>query len=101
SDPDSAIETVGWNATVRCKIGSSRPGRVRAPSSSVPAKQRPVYFSSVGWTDATVHRLEALREADSVVGPAIVESDFTSIVIDPDIHARRDAMGTLVVDISE
>jgi N-methylhydantoinase A len=100
NDPVSAIETVGWNATVHCKIGSSRPGRIHAPSSAVPPKQRPVYFAGIGWTDAVVHRFEALTEADVVLGPAIVESDFTSIVIDPDIRARRDAMGTLVIDIS-
>ncbi|MEP2925046.1 MAG: hydantoinase/oxoprolinase family protein [Bauldia litoralis] len=98
-DPASAVETVGWNATVRCKIGADRPGRIRVPDSFEALARRPVYFAGTGWTDAVVHRFEALTEADTVTGPAIVESDFTSVVIDPDISARRDAMGTLVVDL--
>lgn len=99
-DPTSAIETVGWNATVRCRIGASRPGRVKASSSLELPARRPVYFTGVGWTDAAVHRFETLTEADRVLGPAIVESSFTSVVIDPGVHARRDAMGSLVADLS-
>ena len=98
-DPTSAIETVSWNATVRCRIGASEPGRVRAVRSAAALARRPVYFGGSGWADAAVHRFEALDEADTVTGPAVVESDFTSIVIDPGYTARRDAMGTLVVDM--
>ncbi|MCB1496561.1 MAG: hydantoinase/oxoprolinase family protein [Bauldia sp.] len=98
-DPTSAIETVGWNATVRCKIGADRPGRIRVPASFEPLARRRVYFAGPGWTDTAVHRFEALAEADTIVGPAVVESDFTSVVIDPGTTARRDAMGTLVIDL--
>ncbi len=100
SDPGSAIETVGWIATVRCKIGASKPGRIHAdiPAAEAIAK-RPVYFPGIGWTDAAIHRFEALAEADAITGPAIVESAFTSVVIDPGVTARRDAMGTLVADL--
>lgn len=99
SDPDSAIETVGWNATVRCRIAGDAPGRIVVPETFEPLARRPVYFSGTGWTDAAVHRFEALGPSDRVAGPAIVESDFTSVVIDPGVTARRDAMGTLVVDM--
>jgi len=98
-DPTSAIETVGWNATVRCKIGASSVGRVHVPSGLGALARRPVYFSGPGWVDAAVHRFELLTEADRIVGPAIVESDFTSIVIDPGVPARRDDRGTLVIDL--
>ena len=99
ADPNSAIETVGWNATVRCRIGASELGRVRVPADLGALARRQVYFSGIGFVDAAVHRFELLTEADVVAGPAIVESDFTSIVIDPGIRARRDALGTLVIDV--
>ena len=98
-DPTSAIETVGWNATARCRIGSSEPGRVRDVPSAATLARRPVYFGGTGWSDAAVYRFEALTGDDAVVGPAVVESAFTSIVIDPGYTARRDATGTLVIDM--
>ena len=76
-----------------------RPGRIRVPASLEPLARRQVYFTGKGWTDTAVHRFEALTEADRIVGPAVVESDFTSVVIDPGTTARRDAMGTLVIDL--
>jgi len=100
SDPGSAIETVGWIATVRCRIGTSEPGRIAAdtgPAETV--RRRPVYFTGTGWTDAAVYRFEALTPDEAITGPAIVESGFTSVVIDPGVTARRDAMGTLVADL--
>lgn len=99
NDPDSAIETVGWNATARCRIGSSRLGRLRGSTDGAAMVQRRVYFPVDGWINANVHRFETLTEDDIVAGPAIVESDFTSIVIDPGVSARRDARGTLTIDL--
>ena len=46
-----------------------------------------------------VFRFEAIPEGVTIAGPAIVESSFTSIVIDPGASARRDALGTLVIDV--
>ncbi|MCP4379849.1 MAG: hydantoinase/oxoprolinase family protein [Hyphomicrobiales bacterium] len=99
NDPTSAIETVGWNATVRCRIGAPHLGRLNTPVDMSAMLQRQAYFAGLGWVDAAIHRFEALTEADTVIGPAIVESDFTSIVIDPGVTARRDQRGTLVIDI--
>jgi hypothetical protein len=35
-----------------------------------------------------------------VKGPAIVESGFTSVVIDPGSFARKDPSGCLVIDVA-
>jgi len=37
----------------------------------------------------------------TIHGPAIIESDFTSIVIEPSSNAVRDTMGNLVIDVTE
>ena len=49
--------------------------------------------------EVQVHRFEAIPAGVEIVGPAIVESSFTSIVIDPGARATRDALGTLVIDV--
>ncbi|RFC68677.1 hypothetical protein DY251_06875 [Mesorhizobium denitrificans] len=66
-------------------------------SARLPA--RAVRFLGTGWLDAEVWRLEAIPEAQSIHGPAIIESDFTSIVVDPGAVARRDASGNLIISI--
>ena len=46
-----------------------------------------------------VFRFEMIPADATIVGPAIVESRFTSIVIDPGATAVRDDLGTLVIDV--
>jgi N-methylhydantoinase A len=99
SDPNSAIEMVGWNAEVRCQIGSGQPGRLSAPAGKAKLPARRVRFQQEGWQEVAVHRFEMLAEGVLIDGPAIVESGFTSIVIDPDARAARDRSGTLVIEL--
>jgi N-methylhydantoinase A len=100
SDPASPIETVGWNAEVRCRIGSNAPGRVRSAGASASLPSRRVRFLSVpAPREVDVFRFESLPAGRRIVGPAIVESSFTSIVIDPGATAVRDALGTLVIEV--
>jgi N-methylhydantoinase A len=60
---------------------------------------RRVRFTSIDWREVDVWRFEALPIGAQIAGPAIIESDFTSIVIDPGAAAVRDAAGSLVIDI--
>jgi N-methylhydantoinase A len=99
SDPGAEVETIGWNATIRCRIGSPVPGRLEAPASAAAMPARRVYFAATGWVEAKVHRFETLAEIEAVTGPAIVESSFTSVVVEPGAHARRDAGGTLIIAV--
>ena len=101
SDPHSPIETVGWSATIRCRIGSPCAGRIRAAPTEGEFADRRVYFGATGWIDAKVQGFEKLSDGDVLEGPAIVESSFTSIVIDPGARARRDATGALIIDVGE
>jgi N-methylhydantoinase A len=99
SDTHADIETVSWNAEVRCRIGSSVPGRLAKDSRPPKLASRPVHFIGTGWIEADVWRLESIPEGQELDGPAIVESDFTSIVIDPGARAWRDDTGNLVIHV--
>jgi N-methylhydantoinase A len=99
NDPQSPIEMIGWSATIRCRIGSPRAGRVIPGDAQSSIPDRRVYFHPSGWARANVHRLETLEPDLVVAGPAIVESGFTSVVIDRGASARKDRTGCLVIDV--
>jgi N-methylhydantoinase A len=99
SDPRAQIETVTWNAEVHCRIGDGEPGRLPLDARSPILGSRPVRFVGTDWLEAQIYRLESVGKQMQIAGPAIVESDFTSIVIDPGATAWRDEYGNLVIDV--
>ncbi len=99
SDPGSGIEVVGWTATVKCRLRESESGTlVAADVSTAIEDTRKAYFSGTGFVDAAVHRFETMRVGETLAGPAIVESPFTTVVIDPGATAERRASGSLSID---
>ena len=99
SDPHSPIEAVGWSAEVRCRVASADPGRLAAGDGRRALPSRRVRFAA-GWCDAPVHRFESLPDGAEIAGPAMVESGFTSIVLDPGARAVRDALGSLIIEVT-
>jgi N-methylhydantoinase A len=99
-DPESGIEIVGWHARARCRL---RDGAAAALASSVggagraPAATRRVHFPGSGPAEAAVRRFEAMAPDEALAGPAIIESSFTTVVLDPGATARRSASGSLVI----
>ncbi|WP_137389884.1 hydantoinase/oxoprolinase family protein [Rhodoligotrophos defluvii] len=66
-------------------------------SAPPPRTTRRVYFG--GWHETPIHDRQALQPGMVVPGPAIVEQADTTIVIEPDMAARVDAYGNLLVEI--
>ena len=97
-DSDSLVEMVGWSATVRCQLGTFGSRRLRHLNGSedLPST-RPVYFAEHGEVDATLHRFEALPQGQVHTGPAIIESPFTTVVIDPGVTFEHSGNGSLVI----
>jgi N-methylhydantoinase A len=60
---------------------------------------RRAVFPGLGAVDAPVFRLGALVPDSVHAGPSIVETPFTSIVIDAGARFQRRASGSLVVDL--
>ena len=98
SDPASEIELVTWRARVRCRLRESGSGRLvaGAPEARIESGRR-VYFADAGWVEAAVRRFEAVE--GEVMGPAIIESSFTTVVVDPGAVARRTAAGSLSITV--
>jgi N-methylhydantoinase A len=60
--------------------------------------KRPVRFSRAGWTDTRVLDAAAVGAA-AVAGPAILESDDSTVVIPPGATVARDSAGHLVATL--
>ncbi len=98
ADHGSAIEFVSWRASVRCALRDGAALRVAAPTGRPSIKEsRQIYFPETGQIDARVVEFDGMAEGETVEGPAIIESSFTTVVVDPGAIAERRASGSLVV----
>ena len=100
SDRSSAIVFIGWTAHVSCRL-RAHAGFQLEEERSARSKQarRRAYFGTTGWLDVDIRRFEALKTGEEVAGPAIVESAFTSVVIDPGAIGVRRASGSLSIEV--
>jgi N-methylhydantoinase A len=97
-DPDSAVEVIAWRASVRCKASSDTDlilSQNNVHSSGT--RSRRAYFASGGWAEVPVFEFRDLTVDRQVLGPAIVESPFTSIVVEPGATFTRTASSNLVL----
>ncbi len=99
NDPRSGIEVVGWTASVKCRLRESESASLaeREFRTSVDGT-RQVYFAETGHVDATVRRFEAMKVGETLAGPAIIESPFTTVVVNPGATAERRASGSVSID---
>jgi N-methylhydantoinase A len=96
SDPGSVVEIVGWSATVRCRLRAGEFGRLAVPPRTGRPATRKAYFSGPGWVDVPVMAIEAVSVTDAK-GPALIESPFTTVVVDPGATFRLTDQGNLIV----
>ena len=82
SDPESPIEIIGFAIRASGGIRSEPMGRVHWPDKDSPAGTREIYLLGAGKKCATVYRADLMRREVRYSGPAIIESPFTSIVLD-------------------
>ena len=70
---------------------STGSGRDGGESAASPVGSRRVYLGE--WTEASTYAADSLTPGTEIAGPAILESDFTTILVWPGDHARVDSMG--------
>jgi N-methylhydantoinase A len=100
SEPDSRIEIVTWRARVRVPIQDISDRRLaRRSGNGRTAERRRIHLEAAGWIDAAIVDFEALDDGARFSGPTIVESSFTTVVVDVGVQARKTARGTLALDL--
>jgi N-methylhydantoinase A len=107
-DDYSAVDVVGLRARITVPVaagadlrlaGESAIGAATAQSPARPSPicERSIYFPGHGHVTAVVRTLESMIEGEPISGPAVIESRFSTIVLDPGACAQRHADGSLVV----
>ncbi len=98
-DEGSFIEIVGWTAEVTCRLSEAKELRLAVPRSLDTRTSRRAWFAGTGWSEVPVRRFETLAPGAMLKGPAIVENDYTTVIIDPGATAERRPSGSLVIDV--
>jgi len=97
-DQRSPVEIINLRARVQCSLESRFEGRVESSIRRAGgASARSMYFSDAGRVDGAVWRLEELAEGQVIRGPAVVESPFSTVVINPGGAATLRPSGSLVL----
>jgi N-methylhydantoinase A len=69
------------------------------PAGTADARRRRVWLAH-GWTDLDVFDFTTLAPDQTLAGPALVESETTTILLRPGDAARFDARGWLTIEVA-
>lgn len=98
-DEASQVELIGLRARVRCFARPHAPFLLKSVAlEDGPARTRRVYFAGDGWVETPVLRWDAIPADTDFAGPALIESPFTTVVVDPPARFRRSAAGALLIE---
>ncbi|MBC7702587.1 MAG: hypothetical protein H7274_01410 [Rhodoferax sp.] len=102
--PQESTQIVNVRLRVRARAGEAIEVRadrispaVRERADAVVGQRRVFFGPRWGWRDTPVVRRETL---DATTGPLVIEEYDTTIVIPPDALVRRDATGSVHIDLS-
>ena len=96
NDPDSIVEMVGWTSSVSCRLRKNIGSRLREIEAKSITKSREIYFDGAEVT-TPVYPLQSIPVSLATDGPAIIETPFTTIVIDPAARFYRSEHGSVMI----
>ncbi len=97
-DVGSAVDFIGWRAVARAQVSTGRLGRLKSGKKSHRAAvRREACFDGQRMIKVPIHHFDALDSASRIKGPAIIESPYTTVVIEAGAVARVSRGGSLVV----
>lgn len=97
SDPESPIEIVSLSARVYCRLRDGDLRRLDGVAHAPTRAMRRAYFPQTSWVQTEVLRSSDLKAELSGAGPAIIESPYTTIVINPGARFRVANNGSILV----
>ena len=98
-DESAPVEIVTWRAHVRCSLRRYEAAGARAePSRRTVVAERKAYFPGLGPVQTPVRALESIGAGERLVGPLIVESPVTTVVLDERAALERLPSGSLLLD---
>jgi len=100
-DRRAGIEILSWRAKAHCTLVEPTKFHVATPNGRTEQDgTRLVHFAEVGPVNASVRDFAAMACDEQISGPAIVESNLTTVVLDPNSHAKRTVNGDLLITVS-
>lgn len=97
-DPASPIEFVGWTAAVSSPMRHSTLGKLQSSRETIrPETQRQAFFSDSGAVSVPIVNAKALPLDKVMQGPAIIETSFSTIVVDPRASYWQTSTGSLLI----
>jgi N-methylhydantoinase A len=99
-DRGADIEFVNWRVRVACNLRREALGCVgEGEAGPSPAQKRRAWLAG-GRLEVPVFGFQTLTPNRLLEGPAIVETAFTTIVVDSDSAFRLDPAGNLIVELN-
>jgi N-methylhydantoinase A len=86
----AAIGRLPQPQLTRSEAGLARPAK--------PVGERPTYLGA--WVPTAVYRLEQLAPGETLSGPAVIDGDYTTVLLPPECYAEVDPWGGLSIDVS-
>ena len=100
-DRRAGIEILIWRAKAHCTLVEPTKFHVATPNGRTEQDgTRLVHFAEVGPVNASVRDFAGMACDEQISGPAIVESNLTTVVLDPNSHAKRTVNGDLLITVS-
>ncbi|MFB8343843.1 hydantoinase/oxoprolinase family protein [Brucella cytisi] len=96
-DNSSHVEFITWIARVRCRFRDGALGRLSGGAAVERPIHRPCYFSGHGTVDTAIMSAANVRAGEEYRGPAIFETPFTTIVVDPTSSFSLTDAGSVLV----
>jgi N-methylhydantoinase A len=99
SDDESEVEFLNWRARARCRLRTDAFGAVQHASADgrTEGRTREVTFIDAGTRSTPVVHLDELGPGQRRQGPLVIESPWTTIVVDPGAAVELASTGTVVI----
>lgn len=100
SDREAPIEILGWRSRGVCRLADVAFAAPTPPDSPKEQRTRSVHIPGEGAVDVRVVDVEQVPDEATIAGPAIIESSFTTVVLEHGSVAQRTAAGSLLIHLS-